>query len=88
MLLFYTPLSFSDVFRGYRKATQDCNGLNSLDHVKYFFAIVLSRQKLPLLRKTEITHLIMQTEYGRNSKKKIKKIKAEGKTALMFLKII
>ena len=30
----------------------------------------------------------MQTEYGRNSKKKIKKIKAEGKTALMFLKII
>ena len=34
----------------------------------------------------EITHLIMHTEYGRNSKKKKKK--KNGKMALMFLKII
>ena len=27
MLLFYTP-RFSDFFRGYRKATPDCNGLS------------------------------------------------------------
>ena len=32
-----------------RKPTPGCNGLNSLDHVKYFFAIVLFRQKLPLM---------------------------------------
>ena len=43
------PASFSDIFRGYRKATPGCNGLNLLDHVKYFFAIVLFWQKLPLL---------------------------------------
>ena len=30
----------------------------------------------------------MHTEYGRNFEKKIKKIKTEGKTALMFLKTI
>ena len=32
---------FSDVFRGYRKATPGRNELNSLDHVKYVIAIVL-----------------------------------------------
>ena len=47
--MFSGGIRFSDVFRGYSKATPGCNGLNSLDHVKYFFAIVLFRQKLPLM---------------------------------------
>ena len=41
-------IRFSDVFMGCRKATPGCNGLNLFNHVKYFFAIVLFRQKLPL----------------------------------------
>ena len=48
-LKFSGGIRFSDVFEGYRTATPGCNGLNSLDHVKYFFAIVLFWQKLPLL---------------------------------------
>ena len=42
VLLFYTPwkyqktFRFSDIFRGYRKATPGCNGLNSLRCSIYF----------------------------------------------------
>ena len=46
--MFSGGIRFSFVFMGCRKATPGCNGLNSLNHVKYFFAIVLFRQKLPL----------------------------------------
>ena len=52
ILTHYTPFAFLYpylVFMGYRKATPGCNGLNSLDHAKYFFAVVLLWQKLPLL---------------------------------------
>ena len=58
ILTHYTPFAFLyplkklenlKVFMGYRKATSGCNGLNSLDHAKYFFAVVLLWQKLPLL---------------------------------------
>ena len=34
-------LRFSDVCRGYRKATPGCNGLKSLNHVEYLYTIVL-----------------------------------------------
>ena len=39
--MFSGCIRFSDVFIGYRKATPGCNGLNSVDPVKYDFAIVL-----------------------------------------------
>ena len=47
--MFSGGIRFSDVFMGFRKATPGSNGLNTLDHLKYFFAIVLFLQKLPLL---------------------------------------
>ena len=65
-----------------------------MDHVKYFLAIVLFRQKLPLLShlfavvkhsklfrklKNQIIYLIMGTEYSRNSKKEKKKKQREKK---------
>ena len=65
-----------------------------MDHVKYFFAIVLFRQKLQLLShlfavvkhsklfrklKNQIIYLIMGTEYSRNSKKEKKKKQREKK---------
>ena len=48
---FLYPLKTENI-RGYRKATAVCNGLSSLDHVKYFFIIILFRQKLPLVTST------------------------------------
>ena len=50
MLLFYTPWKhrktkrFSDVFRGYRKATPGCNGLNKMLNID-FHNICLCRFK-------------------------------------------
>ena len=70
-----------------------------MDHVKYFFAIVLFRQKLPLLShlfavvkhsklfrklKNQIIYLIMGTEYSRNSKKEKKKETEREKVVNIF----
>ena len=53
-IAFLYPLR-TENFRGYSKATAVCNGLSSLDHVKYFFVIILFRQKLPFVTSTCFT---------------------------------
>ena len=89
-------------FRGYRTAKPDCNGLNSLNHVKYFFAIVLFREKLPLLshQLVLLKHLkLFRKLQNRNNtfhiaywirqkleKKNNKKIKPEGKNGVNVFK--
>ena len=40
--MFSVGIRFSDVFRGYRSAALGCDGLNLLNHVKYFFCCYCS----------------------------------------------